>query len=85
MEKILKNQIIKDLPNEEDNNINYWRRSQTQTNKCIKCTVWRCTKCHPHAKPLTEQELKKIRAKLNKNANKIRKLKECRYDWCKTM
>lgn len=83
MEKILKNQIINEQPNEEDNNTNYWKISQTQTNKSLKCSVWRCTKCHPHAKPLTELELRKIRAKINKNTNKIRKLKICKHDWCK--
>ncbi len=83
MEKILKNQIINEQPNEEDNNTNYWKISQTQTNKSLKCSVWRCTKCHPHAKPLTELELRKIRAKINNNTNKIRKLKICKHDWCK--
>ena len=83
MEKILKNEIINEQPNEEDNNISYWKISQTPTNKSLKCTVWRCNKCHPHAKPLTELELRKIRAKISSNSNKVRKLKICKHDWCK--
>ena len=48
MEEIVKSNLIEEIPKEEDNDKLYWKKSTTKTNNCIKCTVWRCTKCHPH-------------------------------------
>ena len=47
MEKILKNPIIEEQQNKEDNDKIYRKESNTQTNKHIKCNVMKYQKCHP--------------------------------------
>jgi len=81
MNEIFEKFIEKEIPKEEDTDNNYWKEVKSKSKHIHICTVWRCSKCHPNSKPLTKEELIRIRAKIQKR-KRPRKLKECSHEWC---
>ena len=67
MNEIFEKFIEKEIPKEEDTDNSYWKEVKSKSKHIRICTVWRCTKYHPNSKPLTKEELIRIRAKIEKN------------------
>ena len=80
MNEIFEKFIEKEIPKEEDKDNGYWKEVKSKSKHIHICTIWRCTKCHPNSKPLTKEELIRIRAKIQKR-KRPRKLKDCSHEW----